>query len=168
METHMRPLILATILSAGLAGCSSTAATDAAFDNQATATVRVTVEKTSYTRDELTAGVRGKIINDSDRTVYARLGDAFNSAVEQDPVYIATGSDGALERSGGSNWTTVETAVLVEGVKVIELRAGREYAFIAPTSTSTQAGTYRISVTYRATAGGDATGRASSASFEIK
>ena len=136
------------------------------------ATLQITTEKSSYTRSEIPAsstGIRGTITNAGDRTVFARMGDAFNGAVEQNPVYVANGSDGALEHSEGSNWVTVEGATLVEGVKEIELRAGKSYSFIAHGSPSAPAGTYRITVSYRTSAGASQpAGRASSASFEIR
>ena len=136
------------------------------------ATLSVVTEKSSYARAEVLAsstGVRGTITNTSDRTVYARMGDAFNSAAEQDPIYVASGSDASLERADGNAWAGVDAALLIEGIRVIELRPGRAYSFIAHTGSAAQAGSYRVTVGFRESYGASQTaGRASSATFEIR
>jgi hypothetical protein len=136
-------------------------------------TVVVTVAKSTYTWDEAsTDGVRGTLKNTSDATIYSKIGDGFNSAIEQDPLYISQFSDGSVERSVGTNeWVKAETAILIEGTRFIVLRPGQSYEFIAPVSGSRQAGTYRIAVTHRSTINDEerATVHTSySTSFEIR
>ncbi|HEY9228288.1 MAG TPA: hypothetical protein VIP11_16650 [Gemmatimonadaceae bacterium] len=165
----MRTLV-GLALVVGLAACGSDAADlVSAPPGIAAGTLRVTVAKSTYTRDELSGGISGSITNTSDQVFFARLGDAFNSAREQDPVYIAMGSDGALERADGSSWRVAETGILVEGVKEVELRPGKTYTFAATLPQNTSAGTYRFNIAYRTTAGAQQpSGRGISASFEIR
>src|SRR4051794_8204552 len=62
----------------------------------------LTTDKSAYSRADLDPGsgqgVRGTLVGSSERSFYSRLGDAFNGAVDQDPLFVAEGSDGALER----------------------------------------------------------------------
>lgn len=174
----MRPTVFVAVVAITTAACHDGTPTalrdpDAPPPQIAAGDVRVAVQKTSFTRDEASvatgAGIRGTITNTSDRTLFAKLGDAFNSAAEQDPVYIAGGSDGMLERLEGSSWAGVTTAHLVEGVRVIDLRPGKTYTFVAHASNALSAGTYRVTIAYRASANASAaSGKVSSPSFAIQ
>lgn len=166
----MRTVTIMASVMVALAACSGgTIDSPSSPEGIAAGTLRVVAAKATYTRTELKEGIRGSITNTSDQILYARLGDAFNSAREQDPVYIAIGSDGAIERSEGTNWRAVEGAILIEGVKEIELRPGKTYTFIAPISENTPAGTYRVNLGFRATSGAEqASGRTLSETFEIR
>ena len=119
-------------------------------------TVLVTMDKATYTWEEAqTQGIRGKIKNTGSSPVYSSIGDAFNSSLEQDPLLIAQGSDGAIERKNGENvWAAVETAVAIEGTRFVLLRPGQEYRFIAHVAGVRRPGTYRVSITYRSTING--------------
>jgi hypothetical protein len=167
-----RKLVSLVLTMAVIASCSDAAVDAPQTPSDGSATLSVVTTKSSYTASEAlvsSTGVRGTITNTSDRTVYARMGDAFNSAVEQDPVYVASGSDASLERANGTAWSGVEGALLIEGIREIELRPGRSYSFIAHTAALAQAGSYRITVAFRASAGASQpSGRASSATFEIR
>lgn len=174
----MRPTVFVAVVAITTAACHDGPATslrdqDAPPPQIAAGDVRVALQKTSFTRDEASvatgAGVRGTITNTSDRTLFAKLGDAFNSAAEQDPVYVAVGSDGMLERLEGSSWVGVTSAHLVEGVRAIELRPGKAYTFVAHASSAITAGTYRVTIAYRASANASAaSGTVSSPTFAIQ
>ncbi|HZI29133.1 MAG TPA: hypothetical protein VFD64_13280 [Gemmatimonadaceae bacterium] len=142
------------LLFAGVAVTACDAPTDTLpLTNAITApgTVVVTVDRATYTWEEAqTQGIRGKIKNTGSSPVYSSIGDAFNSSLEQDPLLIAYGSDGAIERKNGENvWAAVETAVAIEGTRFVLLRPGQEYHFIAHVAGASRPGTYRVSVTYR-------------------
>jgi hypothetical protein len=143
------PLALSLTLAALLGSCSSDASGPLI---QTSSSLTITIEKASYTWDEVHVGsgpgVRGTITNVSDRTFTARLGDGF-AGEEQDLLYVANGSDGALERAEGSAWIAVSGAQLIEGVRQVTLRPGRTYGFIAQPSGEKRTGTYRIVVTFR-------------------
>ena len=167
----LRKLVSMVWLLTAASSCGS-ATIEPPSSESGSATLSVVTEKSSYSRAEALAsstGVRGTITNTSDRAVYARMGDAFNSAVEQDPIYVASGSDASLERADGNTWTGVDGAPLIEGIRMIERRPGRSYAFIAHTGSAAQAGSYRVTVGFRESSGASQTaGRASSATFEIR
>jgi hypothetical protein len=112
-------------------------------------------------------GVRATLGNTADQSFYSRLGDAFNGALDQNPLFVANGSDASLEREQGSDWVAVTGAVLIEGVKIVSLQPGKSYDLIAQTSAAT-AGRYRIVVAYRNSVTAEPTQRAVSATFEVR
>ena len=138
---------------AAMAACDSATDTPPLTNEITASSVFVTVDKATYTWEEAsTQAIRGKIQNVSESPVYSRIGDAFNSSLEQDPLLIAHGSDGSVERRTEQNgWDRVETAVAIEGTRFVLLRPGQEYHFIAPVAGTPRSGTYRISVAYRST-----------------
>jgi hypothetical protein len=165
--------VFAVGLSVVVMSCSTPVDSTEPNSQIAAGTVVITLDKSTYTWNEAsTEGVRGTLRNTSDATVYSKLGDAFNSAIKQDPVFISYGSDGSVERSAGSDqWLKAETAILIEGTKFIMMRPGESYQFIAPLSGTAQSGTYRIAVTHRSTMNDEeraAVKTSYSANFEIR
>ncbi len=163
----------AVVLVAALAACSgdgyrqSTDPTNSIVAGQLT----ITLPKTVYTTTELSPssgqGIRATLGNSADQPFYSMLGDAFNGAAEQSPLFVAMGSDASLEREQGSDWVAVSGAVLIEGVKIVSLQPGKSYELIAHAGAAT-AGRYRIVVAYRNSATAEATHRAVSATFDVK
>jgi hypothetical protein len=168
MRPHPRTLTLAL---AAAAACSSETL-QPELDDAAVAALEITVPKAAYTHAELDVGsgpgLRARIVNQTGQAYYSRLGDAFNGAVEQDPVWVANGSDGALQRADGASWVAVDGVFLIEGIREVRLGAGKSYELIAHTPASAPAGRYRVVVSYRSAPGGAVTGRAASAAFEVR
>src|SRR4029079_9532414 len=94
--------------------------------------------------------VRATLANTADHPFYSMLGDAFNGAIDQNPLFVANGSDASLEREQGSDWVAGSVCQRLEGVKVVCIQPGKSYDLIAPSSGAT-AGRYRIVVAYRNT-----------------
>jgi hypothetical protein len=132
----------------------------------------LTTDKSVYSRADLDPGsgqgVRATLDGSSEKSFYSRLGDAFNGAVDQDPLFVAEGSDGALERQSGGNWVKAAGVPLVEGVREIVIARGKSYTVIAHLSAPVQAGTYRITIKIRETAGGTASATVASQPFEVR
>jgi hypothetical protein len=166
----MSTRILAVLLASLVAGCSSNNrdATDPTF---APGQITVTLPKTTYSTSDLSPssgqGVRATLGNSADQPFYSMIGDAFNGAAEQSPLFVAVGSDASIEREEGSAWVAVTSAHLVEGVKVVSLLPGKTYELIALASPVT-AGRYRIVVAYRDAPNSSPTRRAVSAIFEVR
>jgi hypothetical protein len=172
-EGSMSRFVVGFICTVALVACGTSTGTDPLANQFAAGTVVITVDKATYTWDEAsTAGVRGTIQNTSDRTVYSNIGDAFNGSMEQDPVLIAHGSDGTVERQVGADaWVRSETAIAIEGTRFVMLRPGQAYHFIAPLAGTPRTGTHRIAVAYRSTINDEeraTVGTGRSASFEIR
>lgn len=168
----MKKQILALIVSGAIAACSG-------YDNGQTTDptnsivagqVTIALPKTVYTIAELSpsgSGVRATLGNTSDQTFYSMLGDAFNGAIDQNPLFVANGSDASLQRQQGSDWVAVSGLNLVEGVKVVSIQPGKSYDLIAQSNAVT-AGQYRIVVAYRNSATAEATQRTVSSTFEVR
>ena len=172
----MRPhTLLLTLVLASAAACS-TAGSEPEILVSTSPDIQITLAKSSYTRSELeweTGGIRARLVNGTAQPYYSRLGDAFNSAVEQDPLWVALGSDAALERESGAAWTAVGTPILVEGVREIRLGAGKAYDLIVVAAGATgpgsvAAGRYRVVVNVRAAPGAGVAERIVSAPFEVR
>jgi hypothetical protein len=133
--------------------------------------ITIALAKTTYSVSDLTPssgqGVRATLGNTADQPFYSRIGDAFNGAAEQSPLFVANGSDAALEREQGSDWIAVTGMQLVEGVKVVTLRPGKTYELIAQSSAAA-AGRYRITIVYREAPTAEATRRVTSAVFDVR
>jgi hypothetical protein len=99
-------------------------------------------------------GVEGTLLviatvtNTGSAPVYARLGDAFNAAVEQETIFAAEASDGRVERLAGDTWLTLPGAHLVEGFKTVVLMPGRSYTLHAPIPAPRVTGNARIHITW--------------------
>jgi hypothetical protein len=139
-----------------------------------TTELQVSVEKSSYARSDLDitaggTGVRGTIRNVGERVLYSNVGDGFNGSLDQDPVHVSNGSDGALERAEGSQWVTVAGAQMIEGTRVVAFRPGRSYTVIAYAGGAVPAGTYRLSIRVRESVDAQQpSARVSSTPFEVK
>ena len=88
------------------------------------------------------------ITNTGTVPVYARLGDAFNSATEQQTIFAAQASDGRVERQAGDAWLTLPGAHLIEGFKTVVLMPGRSYELQAPVPGPRITGLARIRITW--------------------
>jgi hypothetical protein len=168
-----RILALLLVVGGALAACSghdNGQATDPT-NSIAAGQITIALAKTVYTMGELSPssgqGVRATLGNTADQSFYSRLGDAFNGALDQNPLFVANGSDASLEREQGSDWVAVTGAVLIEGVKIVSLQPGKSYDLIAQSSAAT-AGRYRIVVAYRNSVTAEPTQRAVSATFEVR
>ena len=93
-------------------------------------------------------GVDATIRNNSDRTLYANVGDAMNVSMDQELLCVCQGSDGTIEKQvAPSSWPAVQMGPAIEGVKVIAISGGKTYRLtgsMAPRST----GTHRIRLDY--------------------
>ena len=162
--------ILAILVASLAAGCSSSdrQTTDPTI---AAGQVTITLPKTTYSTSDLSPssgqGVRATLGNAADQPFYSMVGDAFNAALEQSPLFVAVGSDASIEREEGSAWVAVTSAHLVEGVKVVSLLPGKSYELIALASPVT-AGRYRIVVAYSDAPNSAPSRRVVSAIFEVR
>ena len=168
----MTKRIVALLFGAALAACSGSESSQTTDPTNSIVAGQLTVSlsKASYAASELTpssGGVRATLHNTADQAFYSMIGDAFNGAAEQSPLYVANGSDASLERQQGSDWVAVSGVQMIEGVKVVSIKPGKSYDLIVQ-SSSAPAGQYRIVVAYRNTATADATRRAVSATFEVR
>ena len=128
-------------------------------------------DKTTYSVAEVSpggAGIRATLTAALDKPYYAKLGDAFNGAVDQNPLFIAEGADGVVERQSGNGWVKASGGILVEGVREVVLTPGKTYSVFALLSTPIQTGTYRLTVSASETAGGPKTSVVRSATFEVR
>ena len=149
----MRHYLVSLLLAAISTSCADHAAL--APKPLTTGALSIQLDQTSYTTSEASGnggGIRGTIRNNDSRPYYTKLGDAFGGGEEQDQLYIAAFSDGALERETPSaSWSAVQAPLLIEGVRFVILKPGRTYRFIATATGDVQPGNYRISVSYRST-----------------
>jgi hypothetical protein len=131
----------------------------------------VAVERTAYSIAEVSpggTGIHATLTADGDKPLYARLGDAFNGAVDQNPLYAAEGSDGVVERQSGGAWVKVSTGILVEGVREVVLTPGKTYTLVGNLAPPVQPGTYRLKVSVRDAPGGAQTLAIQSAPFDVR
>ncbi len=169
----MSKRILGLLLGGALAACSgydkgqATDPTNSIVAGQITIALAKNIYSTGDLDPSSGQGVRATLGNTADQPFYSRLGDAFNGAIDQNPLFVAMGSDASLEREQGSDWVAVSGAVLIEGVKVVSLQPGKSYELIAHASAAT-AGHYRIVVAYRNSATAEPTHRTVSATFEVR
>src|SRR5262245_1109267 len=127
------PSIGAIVLVAGLISCSR--ATDpvapigAAPQETGDGFLTVRTEKVEYPMptDPNGGEFTATVTNTTDRLFHARLGDAFNAAVEQSELSAAVGSHGFLEQWDPPSWQSLPRPYLIEGVRVVELRPHSTY-----------------------------------------
>ena len=170
MKSRILTLGAGAVLAACSGGYDNSQATDPT-NSIAAGVLTIALPKNIYTTADLNPssgqGIRATLGNTSDQPFYSKLGDAFNGAIDQNPLFVANGSDASLEREQGSDWVAVSGAQLIEGVKVVSIQPGKSYELIAHSSGAT-AGRYRIVVAYRNSATADPTRRAVSATFEVR
>lgn len=168
----MRSPIPLRIAAAALLVACAGSTSDSPFATEISAGgLSLAIEKTSYSIAEVspgTAGVRATLTAASDKPYYAKLGDAFNGAIDQNPLYIAEGTDGLVERQSGGTWVKASGGILAEGVREVVLAPGKTYSVFALLSTPIQAATYRMTVSASETAGGAKTIVVRSATFEVR
>jgi hypothetical protein len=169
----MKNRMLTVLVASALAACSghdNSAATDPT-NSIVAGQVTITLPKNIYSAADLNPGsgqgVRATLGNTSDQSFYSMIGDAFNGAIDQSPLFVANGSDASLEREQGSDWVAVTGVQMIEGVKVVSIQPGKSYELIAQSNGAT-AGRYRIVVAYRNSATAEPTRRATSAIFEVR
>lgn len=112
----------------------------------------IQTEKTSYDWDDdlsfSGSGIVATLTNTGSTDVYARMGDAFNSAEEQQTLFAVTSSDGRVERQAGDSWLSLPGGILVEGFKAVVIKAGKSYTLRAHLEGPPVTGTARIRVTW--------------------
>jgi hypothetical protein len=167
----MRILNRARFAAVGLLAACIVSKSDAPLSTElGDSGLSLATEKSSYAVAELSpggTGVRATLTAARDKPYYAKLGDAFNGAIDQNPVYLAAGSDGAVERQSGGTWVKASSGILVEGVREVVLTPGKTYSLFATLSPPIQTGTYRLSVYVRGSPGGDIAFVVQSATFEV-
>ena len=168
----MRSLNRLRIAAAALLVACASSTSDSPFATEISASgLSLATSKTTYTVAEVSPGgqgIRATLTAALDKPYYARLGDAFNGAIDQNPLYIAEGSDGVAERQSGSSWVKASGGILVEGVREVVLTPGKTYTVLANLSSPIQTGTYRLTVVVSETAGGAKTLAVRSATFEVR
>ncbi len=105
-----------------------------------------------------TTGFEATIRNTSQVAVFANVGDAFNSAIEQDPLYTSSGSDAIVEaESNPGTWSSVTTSVMIEGTRYVTLIPGKTYRLISMSDVGAFRGQARIRVQYHTNSDGSGT-----------
>lgn len=93
--------------------------------------LQIQTEKVEYSWSgelETLLRIRATLTNKSNNTYYAKLGDFFNSSIEQDYLTVAEGSDGYFEKRTSTNdWESMPRGILIEGVRSVVLRPSQEY-----------------------------------------
>ena len=154
-----------------LVACASTTSDSALSTEISSSGLSLATDKATYSVAEVgpgSAGIRATLTAAPDKPYYAKLGDAFNGAIDQNPVYIAEGTDGVVERQSGTGWVKATGGVLVEGVREVVLSPGKTYSVFALLSTPVQPGTYRLTILVGEVAGGPKTVTVRSAVFEVR
>ena len=140
------PLTLGIVAIAGCATVTGPPARDA-VDN-----FRIVLDRPEYTQDEASDfGIHATVTNtSSDHDFYARVGDAFNSALEQPTIFAARGTHAVIERRVSDLvWENANAGVLIEGSRFVMLRAGESYRLMGSIAPDAP-GTYRIRLEYSA------------------
>lgn len=167
-----RSLLVAVLASS--AACGTTTDPTLELAREAGSELSIVLNKTSYSWSEISSGgdgITATVTNNGSEPVYARMGDAFNAADEQEMIFAALGSDGAVQLQSGASWTSHPTAILFEGVKTIVLKPGVSYKLHAMLQAPQVAGTARIRIVWWTDpndVGGDGAQESTSAAFEIR
>lgn len=107
----------------------------------------------SWHADDLGASrlVRATLVNKSDQTFYAILGDAMIGSLDQEDLHVAYGSHGRLEQlQTADSWRALPSGILIEGVRFIALRPRQSYRLLTHLHAlqGNETGTFRIRVEY--------------------
>src|SRR3990172_6518216 len=91
----------------------------------------IQTDTSSYDYDSVVEGILMSIHailrNPSADTFYARLGDGFNGALDQDLLYIAEGTDGRFQKLAWTkDWCDLRRGVLTEGDRTGEILPSTE------------------------------------------
>ncbi len=95
--------------------------------------------------------VRATLVNKSDQTFYARLGDAMIGSIDQDVLHVAHGSHGHIEQwQAASSWRELPPSILIEGVRFVALRPRQSHRLLAHlySSQGNETGQFRLRVEY--------------------
>lgn len=120
----------------------------------ATGNLSIRTQKWEYTwgTDDLGTSrqIEAALINISAQTLYANLGDGFDSSIEQDNLFIAEGTGGFVEQSASNGvWTPMPRGILIEGSRFVALPPNRSYRLLAYLPWNpTETGTFRLRVEY--------------------
>lgn len=145
----MRVAVLLTIGIAGIAGCTTATAPRNLDTNDAAHNFRIVLDQSEYRRsaDERLL-IAATVTNSSpDVDFYANVGDGFNAALEQSNIFAARGTHAWIERrTADAGWQDATTSVLIEGSRVVVLRAGQSYRLVGDIAPIQ--GIYRIRLDY--------------------
>jgi hypothetical protein len=152
-RVHLAVLIAAVLAVSGLVACSSPVKPLSSVPERAgDGFLTIRTERSEYTWAEVSltgAGIRATLVNHTDRSFYAKLGDAFNAAPEQERLHIAEGSHAFVEQwVSPSSWRSLDRAVLIEGVGTIVLRPHGTYTLHGYVLGPENAGTFQLKVQY--------------------
>jgi hypothetical protein len=122
---------------------------------QAAGWLSIKTDKHSYRwePDDLTTSglIYATLKNESDSTLYAMMGDGFNSSIDQQNLYVAQGTGGYIQRQHADGWWEVmPRGWIIEGTRFIALRPGESYRLSAPVHewSGTETGVFRFEVEY--------------------
>lgn len=116
--------------------------------------LQIQTEKVEYSWSgelETLLTIRATLTNKSNNTYYAKLGDFFNSSIEQDYLTVAEGSDGYFERRISTNdWESMPRGIMSEGVRSVVLHSSQEYYLdvMLRSDENGPTGEFRIRVDY--------------------
>jgi hypothetical protein len=116
------------------------------------------------------AGLDASLRNNSGQTVYANVGDAFNAADEQDPLFTSSGADAVVEAMDTKgSWTPFNQGIAIEGTKYVAISPGKTYRLLSNISAPSFRGLARIRVKYSAAPNASSASQVSySNTFEIR
>jgi hypothetical protein len=104
------------------------------------------------------AGLEATLRNTTSQTFYANVGDAFNSAEEQDPLITTSGSDAVVEGKNSYDvWAPLDQGVMIEGTKYVVIKPGKTYRLTSLINAPSFRGQARIRVRYSTTPNGTGT-----------
>ncbi len=117
--------------------------------------LRIATEKNAYrwTSNDLNASrlIQATLTNTSHTTFYARLGDGYNSSLDQQELFVAQGSGGHIERQhDDSSWQPMPRGILFEGTRFIALRPQQNHRMLATLQQwiGNESGQFRFKVEY--------------------
>lgn len=95
--------------------------------------------------------VSATLVNQTNQTYYANLGDALLASIEQVDLHVAHGSNGHLEQwQTGDSWRELPAGVLIEGVRFVVLQPQQSYHLLAHLYSlqGNEIGAFRIRIEY--------------------
>lgn len=107
-----------------------------AGDDSAAGNLDISVQKSEYqwTPEDLGASrqIQATIRNNSTLTYFSKLGDGFNSSIDQDNLFVADGSGASIERFNPDGmWSAMPRDLLIEGTRFVALRPQTSYRLTA-------------------------------------
>ncbi len=95
--------------------------------------------------------IAATLVNNSDQTFYAILGDAFIANLEQEVLHVAEGSHGHIEQwQASDSWHELPRGILIEGVRFVALRPQQSHRLLAHLYSlqGNETGEFRLRVEY--------------------